>query len=679
MSTSIVTFDRRRKAPTTVVSSSATLPLMDSPRTLLACSQEGLDPNEDFYFKEPKDLLLQCRGDRQAAKLKCEHYLTRRDELIDIVTKKREVIIEAMDLTRRNLEAANELKALTSVTTPLSGAGPTSGAGFQQSPGARSGTAGSDSAYGASGSDGFGNLPPSRMADIVSQTSDHNSAQRAAGLLTKKAKLEKQILRMQQVVEANKERQKQEEEEAKRMKAIFAEKEAERAKQKEHDELERKFKEVQIRRRAQQEREERQRREEERAEELERQRQARVLVAEELEQREIERQEKLEQDRRRLEKLAAEKQLEVAMRLEEKKAAAEEVERQRREVIQEKMLEADERRLKLEESNEAQLAARKVTSDIKTKENKGKRDRAAKLFVEKITRFEDKAKIAEIQREKQQEELENYFLHCRLEEAKKERLRREVLKHAQEQEVLRERELQERLVQVEKRIEHIAEEKARNAVLRRVEKELILEDKAHQMLRNRRLLEHESEEGRARFEEKIRRIVAMQDESREADDQRRDLMRRSLLAIKKRIPEPTPGPSDYGAGSALSYIGHKDGAVKMSNAARGSLFAKPEDSPGPGQYTTVPSKSHRGGKLKPLTVMEKQRAKEQRAMMTSSTNNGTKAIMGSSAMHNNFSASLNSSSIVKFPRHSTPPRALSTPLTTVKFSVEDYNSDEDFD
>lgn len=588
---------------------------MDSPRTLLACAQEGLDANEDFYFRAPVDYLLQCKGDKQSARMKAEHYLQRRDELIDIVTKKREVIIEAMEAAQVNVEAENALMTTTSSS-------PTS---------------------------------PRPLPGDTASVHSENSAQRASGLLTKKAKLEKQIERMQQVVEANKLRQQQEEEEAKRLKVIFAEKEAERAKQKEHDELERKFKEVQIRRRAQQEREERQRREEERAAELDRQRRERLAVAQQLEEREMERIQKMEEERRRREISAAEKQLEVAMRLEEKKLVAEDVERQRREVIEAKMLEADERREKLEATKEAQLAARKVTSEIKTKENKEKRHRAVKLFVEKITRFEEKSKVAEKQREKQEEELQNYFLHCKLEEAKKERMRREVLKRAHEEEAQREKELQERLAEAEERIASIALEKSRNAVLRKVEKEMILEDKSHQMLRNRRLLEHECAEGKARFEEKIRRIVAMQEESREADSQRRELMRRSILAIKKRIPEPTPGPSDYAVGSAFSFIGHKDGAVKMSNAARGELFAKAEDTPGPGQYAALPKRGTRGGKLKPITVLEKKRMQEMRHTPEPTT------------------------SIARFPRHSTPPRALSTPLTAIGLTEEDYNSDEDFD
>ena len=601
---SIVNFDRNQRGSVVI----------NSPRSILACAQEGLDPSVDFVHKSIKDFILPCRGDKQAARMKCEHYMKRRDELIEIATHKRSVLIEAME------EAQSASRERYDEQSPQSSCGLEDGS-----------------------------------QDGSAHHTEQSHQRREGEMMSKKEKLVKQIERMKQVVENNKIRQVQADEEAHEKLKIFAKQESERLRQKEHQELERKFKEVQLRRRAQQERQARQQREEEHAAAQEEQRRQRVEAARLLEEREIARHNKLVVERQRAERVASERQLDVALRLEAKRRSALEAERKRRQAVEMKMAEADVRRGNLDQSKEAMLEARKIASEEKTNENKQKREKAANLFIQRITRFEEKAHIADEQRKKQSEELQNYFLHCKLEEAKRERLRRDVLLRAQEEEAQREKEMQERLAAAEHRIEEISKEKARNASLRKVEKEMLLEDKLQQMLRNRRLLEHECLEGKARFEEKMKRITTMQEESRAADDQRRDLMRRSLLAIKKRDPEPTPGPADYATIAATAFVEHSDGAVKISTANRGSLFAKPQDSPGPGQYN-IHKNPARGGKLKPITLLEKKRIAER----------------SQSVLTIRFPERLSEATLPSV-------RPNSTPLHSLGVISDDYDSDEDFD
>lgn len=69
--------------------------MINSPRSLEVCGQEGVDPVVDLAFLEPKDLLLYCKGDREVATVRCEHHLKQREKTLTMLRKKRQDMIDA--------------------------------------------------------------------------------------------------------------------------------------------------------------------------------------------------------------------------------------------------------------------------------------------------------------------------------------------------------------------------------------------------------------------------------------------------------------------------------------------------------------------------------------------------------------------------------------------------------
>ena len=261
---SILNFDRSaRKGP-----------VMNSPRSLLACAQEGLDPNVDFLSKKVSDFMLLCHGDKGAAKFRCEHYMQRRESFIDLVIKRRQRIIESFEIAQEQASKSEQRRHRDTSPTHSS----------------------------------------VHDSEDLSMSSVSGSSPRKK-VEGKKDKLLRSIHRIEAVIAKNEERQKQLEREAEHLKDLFAAQEEERQRQKAQEELEFKFKEAQIRRRDREERQSRKEREENLLTRLEEERIKKEKQLEKLEQLEKERLKRHEEVQRQHELESAIRQMEIEERI----------------------------------------------------------------------------------------------------------------------------------------------------------------------------------------------------------------------------------------------------------------------------------------------------------------------------------------------------------------------------
>ena len=557
---SILTFDRTRRHP----------PLMNSPRTLLACRHEGLDPNEDFVAKELKDFLFGCKGNREMAGMKLDHYNQRREQLISIVVNRREQLIEAVVKQQQQASASR----------------------------ARGDADGGKS-------DDEGSCEGSAR-DRRSPMSDEESSQRSGGrfshrrpsraLLSRKEKALLSVERMQSAFERKLERQKQDEERAAQLRQQMKEQEDELRLRQEAEQRQQRVREALNKRKEEEARLQREQREQEMQAKQEAMRKEREQKAETMIERERQLKQRQEQAQTQLEYEIALKQKEVEDRLEERRKQAEEAALERRRQAEQKMSHAELLREKLLQANLAQLEAKKVESTVKAEQSQAKRQKVRAQEEEKLLTYAEKAKAVEAQQEKIQQERENYMLHMRLEEAKKEQLRREILRRVEEEEKRKEMELEERVNEADERTAAILAEKQYLTDKRRVEKELVLDDRLKQQQRLRRVQEHQREAVLAKIDEKQRRIELLQQEKVEDELARRKVQVSILRQTKKKPAARTPGPGDYGVAESFEALNRHDG-MKLCTAGRPA--ARADESPGPGQYTVSLPRRRVGAKLPP--------------------------------------------------------------------------------
>jgi len=134
------------------------------------------------------------------------------------------------------------------------------------------------------------------------------------------------------------------------------------------------------------------------------------------------------------------------------------------------------------------------------------------------------------------------------------KLRKEVLAKVAKEEEKKKMDLQKQLEEGEARTKEIIEERRYLSEKRRVEKELVIDDRNQQQVRLRRVQSNAEEAVRRQIEMKAERIARLQQEHEEEEEQRRKVQAEILRNTTKKAATPTPGPMDYATLDSLHFL-----------------------------------------------------------------------------------------------------------------------------
>jgi hypothetical protein len=594
----------------------AAFALFDSPRTLQALAEEGVDPLEQLAQRQLSDFLAISKGDVACAEIRLRHYESKRKEVLDALRSRRQRIIERQNEQHQQEEQSLRRPARTPIVQPteeLTGTHPPPGAQASQkrdrshtgtAPSAARSTRSESPAESESHSRARRSTRSSSMggSDVVGDPEEYR--RRAAD--AKKAKVLRQAQKMREVMEANARREKQKQEVLAKLMEQREEREQELERKRRKQELDRRVKEAAaVKHEAELliQREKRELALLHKQEELQRQREEKMKEFEEKER------EREEEERRQAELEAVKrmrKRRKVALRYLAIKEFADRITEEQKEKLLNRMDHADHVREELTEKRHEELEQRQEENRLRTLENRRKRQQAEERFLSKITRYKEKSAAAEAHRAELEKEQQDYFLLRSLQEKEKDKQRKALTACVRQQEREKCLQLLQELEAAEAHAKEVHEKKMAEARLRAAEKDIVLEDRRLNVRRMQRMIENSILEAEAKYEAKMERIQALQKDAAEADKQRRLLQYKSLqqgMELAKQNKNAAklyeaPGPLDYNAVAADRWVHGTGPTVKMGPATHKSR--KVDLSPGPGSYgSPFYPKRIKGGVLPP--------------------------------------------------------------------------------
>lgn len=627
---SLDTFDAKQKTGT----------LINSPRSLLACAKEGVDPDRDLAYKETKDFLLACKGDKEVAAIKRRHYMEIRAELLRMARARRDAIIA---MTSNDAAPGNADGSTTD-----------DAAGSSEQPPQRASTPavkGSDQLTTSTKHDEFGTqrrasdsaaasqLPPRSQksqsnlrgsksldqlamfdADSFSDDSDDSVERRRRERAernrilspeefrrreeeAKQLKVARQVEKMKRVMERNRKREEAQIEHMEQTRRRMKQQELERQHQLEREEVQRYLRERAARKRDAElavQRDMKHQATLQRQEELRREREER---ARRLQEKEATRDAMREQQRREHEEEMERQREAQQQRLRAIFEQNEELLDMRRDDLEDRMAHADEKRRILEESRDAELEERKRRNAKRTAENEAKRRRAQQRYEARIGGYVDKATEAERRRQEREEQRRNYLELRRLQEEDEARHRREIKQDVDRRHEEEARRIEERLKEAEDRFRSTTSEKQHESKLRAVEKDIVVMDRVSHVQRMVRQQEQARVEAGEKFQQKMERVARLRAETAAMEEQRKRMQHDAVL--QRRKPDmslsATPGPGEYAAVEAEKKLLGLGPGVRMGAAPPKHRLDASADLPGPGQYGNPVQgiRKSRGPKLPP--------------------------------------------------------------------------------
>lgn len=615
--------------------------MINSPRSLLVCSQEGVDPDAELGWLEPGDVLLACKGDRDVAKLRCQHYLAKRDRALEQLRAKRRELIDRLEggvTTTTGDEADDHNKATTTVrpaamtapsddgpapkraSTPvvkpvseLLPAGRLKAADHNRQP--QHGSTAADAPYDSAAStprssadqSGRTHSPPPPMADAAAYR-QHQEREKAL-------KVARQVERMKRVIEKNRlrEEQKLEQEQAARRRLKQQDREREEAREREavqrymHERAKQK-KEVERAVQMQLKAEQVERRQEEVARQM-------ALRAAQQEERDRMRQEQMEERIRQLELEAAKQRMVVDLRRDAIHRHAEEVQQERTTKVGQKMSAADELRAKLQRQREAELEAQRLANEERTQLNLRRRTQAEEHLTSTITRFVEKARTAEERRREREEARTNANVIKQVADQIAAEERAAKLAEARAAEKRRSEELLRQLEEEERQFRELDDARRREGKIKATQNDLLVADRVTMVQRMKLRQAQHQEDLLQQYEHKLSKIERLREETKALEESRKRMLHD---ALRERPPpvDPAawlPGPGAYDLESADRALKLGGSGVRMATTAFVAGGQKTHTSPGrrnkaqtpgPGQYDTsflAAIRPSRGPRLPPPT------------------------------------------------------------------------------
>ena len=622
------------KGPSPVPSvAESALVLFDSPRTLQALAEEGIDPARELIQKDVKDFLLASKGDRACAEVRFKHYESRREQVLEALRKRRERIIERQqEKQQQQQELSIQRPVRTPVVQPtehLTGTAPPPQRHGHHEASTRSNKEFSD-IHGSSSDDdhqrtgdegdyedGFSSTSRShrrsRRGTTTSSQIDTSLAPdeyKRRQAAAKQEKVLRQAQKMREVMEANARREKQKQEVLAKLQRQREEREADLAKKRRKAEVDRRVREANnLRREAELQilREKREQAMQAKQDELHEQREAKLR---QFEEQELERQRQREREIEEMNIKRSKKRHKVALRSLAIKEYAERIIEDQRDKLNDRMDHADRVREELARKQQEELDRRREETERQIEENRKKRERAEQNFVSKITRFVERSRAAEEHRQQMKKEQHDYYLYRQLREKEKEKERKELAARVRQEEQDRCMELLQKLEEEERHCEEIRKAKLADVRLKGAERENILEDRRLAVERMQRMQQHAILEAEERYNAKMEKIEALKADAEAADRERKYIQyqafqQRQRMAqenAKNEITSATPGPLDYNVIDAERWVHGKGPAFRMGAAVHQTRHA--DLAPGPGAYGAPQlPRTVKGAKLPPKDIL----------------------------------------------------------------------------
>jgi len=532
--------------------------LLDSPRSLEVCARNGIAVHS-LYFKPFRAFLKGAQGDRTVAKKRHQHWQSRRLEKLELLKSEREMLVQAGE----PLPLRGGGFALTA--PPMGG----DHQNTQESSPPRSATVmgpmGSPRSY---ASHAPASPPP------MSAAASRRREEAAARLVMERAKIRRQV---------DQARQRQDLLRREEKKAAEAQENLDRRvrEQLEHQEKEkaRLVKEAQ------------QREKEQRVKQLEYQEQRRKRKEEEKEQQEKLCAEYQAQEEVRLNKLAVvqatrehqEMQRRIAniKKQNQIQSMVQVLTERRAAEIARRHEKAEEIRREFDLQRSQEVRARKATVEARQRELRERLERAKRKEAEAIEKsMERYAQAEERVHKHEQQKLDELKLR-RVEEERKEQKRKEHFVQAQRQEAERRDGILAKQAKDQEAKEKLRVVREQALMMRKVEKELSIQDRQDAVERMRMMREYDTEKLGEKIAEKQYRVAEME---RQDAVLHRERQRHREMMFKKKIKRQdyTPGPGEY-LGPYLPPAAELKGAAAVFGGA-GRKEMEEIDGPGPGAY-----------------------------------------------------------------------------------------------
>eukprot|EP01065_Artemidia_motanka_P027382 TRINITY_DN32583_c0_g1_i1.p1 TRINITY_DN32583_c0_g1~~TRINITY_DN32583_c0_g1_i1.p1 ORF type:complete len:715 (+),score=333.63 TRINITY_DN32583_c0_g1_i1:57-2201(+) len=535
-------------------------PLLDSPRSLEVCARNGFSVSS-FHFRPFREFLRESQGDREIARRRQRHWKQRRTERLELLRAERRALIEL-----RGDEPLPQRGGTFALTAP-----PTGGAAPAK---AAPRAASTQPRVPASPGSTLSAKSPGSVA-VVSHAAERRREEATARLLLERDKLRRQVeqARSRQAVLLREDEQTMAamQERDRRLREQQLQREREQAK----EVLDAQQREREQRQRQQDFQEARQRRREEeriRHEQLnagyrqqEEERLAKLAAAQATREQ--------QQHERRAQNMQKQQQIQSMVLMLGERRAAEMARRQEK---------AEQIRKEFDLQRDKELRARKAQAESRQRELRQRLERAREKEAALVAKSEEKARMAAERLEVHLQQKQEHHQLRRLQEVEKETKRREHFDHARRLEEGRRDAVlakQQKDAETQARIQ---EQREHTLKLRKVEKELSIQDRLDAVERMRLIRDYRTEQQLERIAEKEYRVAEMERQEqhlrRERQKHREECWRRKV--VRRHL---SPGPGEYlGLDRAPETGGHHTAAAVFGGAIR----AEGDEGvgPGPGAY-----------------------------------------------------------------------------------------------